>query len=289
MYTFAYESMGTHWEVTFDPHEVKSGVSAEDMKHEIIARSQRFDETYSRFIRSSLVWRIAEQAGVYKIPDDFRAMLELYLKFYEPSGYKLNPLIGFTISDLGYDDVYSLTEQEVVRFTPDLIETITLEGNTLITSAPVLFDVGALGKGYFVDRIVAYLKEQGCESMLVNGSGDVYYQGTEPTTIGLEDPRNASKVIGTTTLQKGALCASGINKRTWRDHHHVIDPHTRASVDNEVLATWVVAGDTATADALASCLFFVSPEALHEWKFEYVIMNKQGYIKKSPGWVGDFF
>lgn len=92
---------------------------------------------------------------------------------------------------------------------------------------------------------------------------------------------------------EGSMCASGINRRKWGEHHHVIDPLTnRSTLTHEgIMAVWVVAKSTALADILASCLFFVSPEILQAqgFIFECVVMNVQKKIKKTSGWKGEFF
>ena len=115
----------------------------------------------------------------------------------------------------------------------------------------------------------------------MNGSGDIYYAGTEPIKVGLEDPDDKTKVIATIEMKEGAMCASGTNRRAWDKYHHVIDPHSKTSTE-KIVATWVIAKSTGLADALASCLFFVAPEDLSFQNFEYCIMNKERRIKKSP-------
>ncbi len=286
---FDYLSMGTGWAVT-----IWDSVSDEEFlrwKDEIIEMSHSFDETYSRFIKSSLVWQLAEGPGIYTVPADFVKMLRLYLSLYLPTGGKLNPLIGFTISDLGYDENYSLVPKGEIRSTPDLLGAVTILSDTEIElKDKVLFDLGALGKGYFVDRVGDFLKEKGLKHFLVNGSGDIFYQGSDFLRVGLEDPDDRSKVIGQILIDHGGLCASGVNRRRWDKYHHVIDP-TQNSSTTGLLAVWVWAENAALADALASCLFFVSPEELvgvvpH---FEYCLMNDERRIKKSAGFTADFF
>ncbi len=288
--------MGTSWEITI--WDEMEDAALADLRHEIFEMSDAFDKVYSRFIRTSLVWKIAKKAGTYEVPEDFMKMLQMYIDLYEPSEKKLNPLVGFTISDLGYDDAYSLMEKETVRPTPDLLDTVifnVLEGHLsrfmIETKEPVLFDFGALGKGYFVDKLAVYLRSKNLERFLVNGSGDIYYFGSEPIDVGLEHPDDPSRVIGTVSMTEGSMCASGINRRMWAGHHHVIDPQVNSSTGKEILATWVIAATAALADALASCLFFVPPEKLADagYRFEYVILNKEYKVKKSDGWKGEFF
>ncbi len=301
---FSYESMGTHWEISIWDHI--SPIELDKIKTGIVLLSQKFDETYSRFKPTSLVSKISEKTGVYDVPDDFLEMLRVYFDLYEVSDKKLNPLIGFTISDLGYDAVYSLKEKEVVRLVPDLLETVKIiNKNEIETKEPVLFDFGALGKGYFVDKIADFLKSKNINQFLVDGSGDIYYFGKESAYFGLEDPDDPTKVVGKLEIKKNdplrAFCASGTNRRKWPRlrkatdgqagyWNHEIDATTLEPADF-IVATWVQAETCVLADALTTCLFFCPPEnflvprSLGEvgsnYVFEYLIMNKNREIKTS--------
>lgn len=287
MKDFSYKALGTGWHITIWD-DIPDNVF-EDLKNNIINLTQDFDQTYSRFIDSSLVSKIAQSKGKYTVPTDFTEMLKMYTDLYLLTQKKLNPLIGFTISDLGYDAEYSLTPKESIRKTPDLFETVKILGGTEIeTTGEVLFDFGALGKGYMVDKIVNYLKTLKLNKFLVDGSGDIYYFGDEKIQVGLEDPEDSSKVIGSIDMLTGAMCASGTNRRKWKNHHHVIDPTTSLSTEG-IVSTWVISDNTALSDALASCLFFVPPEELSKFKFEYCIMNDKRKIKNSHGFNTEFF
>lgn len=281
--------MGTHWEITI--WDDLSSDRSKMLFDEIVRRSTDFDQTYSRFIKTSFVWQLAEKTGVVEVPADFMEMLGWYKRLYTISGKVLNPLIGFTISDLGYDADYSLQEKETIRPTPDLDETIqVLDGEHIVIAQPVLFDFGALGKGYFVDKISSYLREQGIKRFLVNGSGDIFYQGQgQPIRAGLEDPRDTTKVIGVVELFQGSLCASASHRRAWGTHHHTIDPRTSDS-PSEIVATWIMAPTAVLADAMATCGFLTELDAIkNAHPFEYALLNQSFQLKRSPGFVVELF
>jgi thiamine biosynthesis lipoprotein len=205
---------------------------------------------------------------------------------------KLNPLIGHSISDLGYDKDYTLTPKTHIRPTPNFLETVQLVDATHIKlTEPALIDLGALGKGYAVDRISDYLRTEGIKEFLVDGSGDIAYQREEGVIrAGLEDPEDTEKVIGVIELRgKGAFCASSGARRRWKGYQHTIDPETLQSPTG-VLATWVKAETAVLADALATCLFF-APEGnfrpAHE--FESCIMKNGRSVVASPGFHAQLF
>lgn len=285
--TFAYESMGTGWEIGM--WDDISDTAFADIQSEIIRRSQAFDSTFSRFIPDSLVCHIAQSAGTYEVPEDMTAMLRLYRDLYEPSQRKLNPLIGFSISDLGYDAQYSLHKKDIVRPTPDFTQTLRIIDTTHIeTSEPVLIDLGALGKGYFVDRLADYLLGLGINKFLVNGSGDIRYHGPDPIMAGLEHPTDKTKIIGALPIMSGALCASGTDRRQWEGRNHVIDPITLDS-PRDIIATWVRSETAALCDALATCLFFCDPMNFANRHFEYLILNADMRVKHSPGFAAELY
>lgn len=287
--SFAYDAMGSHWRVTL--HEPLDPTAFASLEKDVRDASDVFDQTYSRFKRDSLIWQLEGKTGTFTVPEDLVTMLAWYIKLYEPSGRKLNPLIGHVISDLGYDDEYTLVRKDEVRGTPDLIESVKiLDATHLELTRPALIDLGALGKGFFVDRIASMVEERGITSYLVDGSGDIRYRGTKPLVIGMEDPHDATQAIGTLSITTGSVCASGTNRRRWSDDlHHVIDPHTSASTSG-ITATWVVAENATLADALASCLFFAEPKMLRtQYPFEYCVLRDDRSAVTSPGFPGTLF
>lgn len=285
---FAFESMGTHWEVTV--WDAISDRAFDQQMRDIVVEAEQFDATFSRFKKDSLIWKLAQSSGVMEVPEDLVAMLKMYEAVYEASDYAVNPLIGFTLSDLGYDDRYSLQSKSKIRRAPNFPETLKIiDERTIELVSPVLIDVGAVGKGFFVDRMFERLTKLGVEQVLVNGSGDVRYRGSESIRLGLEDPQDAKKVVGVFELREGAFAASGISRRAWGDVHHIVDARTSTTSDG-LLASWVYASSAAWADLLATSLLLVSPDSLRSTEaFSYCLMNNQRKIKRSADFAAELF
>lgn len=285
---FGYESMGTSFAVTIWD-DIDTSVF-EDLRTSIISNSHVFDETYSRFKKSSLVWQLTKKRGVVEVPKDLTAMLEIYKKLNVLSDGALNPFVGFALSDLGYDAEYSLKPKAHIRPVPDFQDAVTIIDDThLELKQSVLIDLGAIGKGYFVDTIASYLKRQGIRRFLVNGSGDIYYCGNGTNLrAGLEHPADPTKVIGIVEISDGALCASASNRRTWGEYHHTIDPKTLTS-PHAVIATWVKADTAALADGLCTCLFLTQPERYRELNYEYCLLSPEYSAHFSPGFGAELF
>lgn len=251
-----------------------------------------FDKKYSRFIDDSLVLSRLRSSGEYSVPEDLVHMLKHYKNLYLHTDKKFTPLVGQILSDLGYDQNYSLKPKEALSVVPEFEHAIEIiDAHTIRINEPILLDLGGLGKGYWVDKIRGFLRSSGLKIFLIDGSGDMFFQssGHKFITVGLEHPYDPSKAIGTISLSNKALCGSGANKRSWRGIHHIIDPFALKSTDS-IIASWVMADTTVYADALATCLFLISPEKLKKiYSFEYLILGKDMSAKYSKGFNVEIF
>ncbi len=286
MSTDQFEGLGTIWTITLWDDGDHSALFA--TCREIVAA---FDQTYSRFKPDSLVRKLSTHLGSTAVPADLVVMLRQYAVLNQLTLGKINPAIGFALEDAGYDASYSFEEKEQMRKTPLFHEAIEIVDDThIVLQSPVLLDLGALGKGYVVDRVYDFLKSQGTHQFLVDGSGDIRYfsDAQVPIVCGLEHPSDPTLAIGTLSMTEGAFCASGLGRRRWGRRHHYIDPETGES-PNTIIATWVSADSASLADGISSALFFVSGDALTEFAFEYARVNVDLEIEKSAGFTADFF
>lgn len=285
---FAYGGMGTRWTITL------WGCTAHDsayIEKEVIRQTQEFEELFSRFVKTSYVYSLSGCTGIFEVPPDFCKILLFYKKLHILSQKKFTPLIGSVLNDLGYDAKYSFTSRDVVHNPPDFLEAVdVIDERTIKLKESVSFDFGGIGKGYLVDKISSWLRLNGCQRFLVDGSGDLFYEGNGgEIRIGLEHPKDPEKAIGIVTLKSGALCGSGCSRRSWGEYHHIIDPLSLRS-PKDILATWVMADSATLADGLATCLFLSDPENFQkDIAFEYCIVNSEYNIKYSAGFPAEYF
>jgi FAD:protein FMN transferase len=291
--TFAFDAIGTGWEIeTPEP-------LGRPLERRVLDRVERFDATYSRFRADSLVARIADApaGGRFEFPEDALALFGLYDRLHAATGGAVDPLVGRDLELLGYDRTYSLTPApEAVRAEASArgraawATDVVREGTTLVTRRPLVIDVGAAGKGYLVDLVAELLRDEGIDDFVVDGSGDLRHAGAAGVRVGLEHPFDPELVIGVAHLQGRAHCASAVTRRTWGDGlHHVLDARTGVPV-RDVVATWVVADDAATADGLATALFFTRAERLAAaFRFAHVRMFADGRAEVSRHFDGELF
>lgn len=261
-----FEAIGTHWWI----QPGKTDLDATKIKQTI----DEIDKTWSRFRDDSIVMSMAKKAGTYGLAESDMELLSWYHRLYEATDGLVTPLIGQTLSDAGYDKDYSLTPKATIQVTPVWDEIISLGKTSLTVKKPWLIDVGAAGKGYAVDKVAELLSGDFC----VDAGGDIKV-GDIKMDIGLEDPRDPTKLIGVATVKNAAICGSAASRRAWDDWHHIISPKTSRPVSN-IIATWVICDNAMWADGLATALFFVTPDKLQGLAdFKYCIMYSDGSIK----------
>ena len=259
------------------------------MEQKIQRRIEAFDMMYSRFRNDSIVTRMHRSAGMYNLDEQSARLASLYRQLYQLTDGAMTPLVGEGLVAAGYDEHYSLTPRGP-HTAPEWDHTITWQGNAITTKQPILIDVGAAGKGALVDAIAEILSAHGLSNYVIDASGDICHRGDDFQTIGLEHPLDATKVVGTMQVSNASLCASASNRRRWADGwHHILDGRTGKPVE-DVIATWVIAGDTMTADGLATALFFVDAKKLQDVAdFQFVRLFANGKSEHSPEIMGQLY
>lgn len=281
---FRFDGIGTRWEIS-TPHPLHAGVRAR-----LLAVVERYDGDWSRFRSDSTVSAMAREPGRYELPAEAADLGRLYRSLYDITGGAMTPLIGGSLERLGYDTAYSLRPAGSALPAPRWEDVLAWDGNVLTTSAPLVLDIGAAGKGQLVDLLAIELRSCGMDSFVIDASGDLLHRGPDPVSVALEHPYDPAKAIGTVPLAGGALCASASNRRAWGDGlHHVLDGTTGLPVSTAV-ATWTMAESTMVADALATALFFVPGSELERsFDFSWLTVFSDGSAAYSAGFEGTLF
>src|SRR5690606_13030029 len=92
--------------------------------------------------------------------------------------------------------------------------------------------LGAIAKGYGVDRASAVLRDRGFNNHIVEGGGDTYVSGTKagkPWMVGIQDPKGPGS-IAAIPAQDRAVVTSGDYQRyiefEGTRYSHILDPRT---------------------------------------------------------------
>ena len=126
----------------------------------------------------------------------------------------------------------------------------------------VSLDLGAIAKGYAVDRAVDALRRRGIRQAVVNAGGDLYALGTapngEPWQIGVRDPNDTRSIAELLPVVDGAVGTSGTYMQYFRyrghRYHHLMDPSIAAPRHTAMQSYTVRADCNLHADVAASSL-----------------------------------
>lgn len=132
----------------------------------------------------------------------------------------------------------------------------------------VELNLGAIGKGYAVDRAGELLLERGVQNWLVHGGRSSIraqgcHAGHDGWPVGLQNPLLPDKPFATLLLRDQALGTSGTAVQWFRHqgkrYGHILDPRTGWPVES-MMSVSVIAPDAALADALSTAFFVLGVE-----------------------------
>ena len=128
-------------------------------------------------------------------------------------------------------------------------------------------DLGAIGKGYAVDKALEIIKNFGIDNACVNLGGNIYVLGASAGKntwkIGVQHPRNKDEILGYLELKNEATATSGDYERFFEikgnRYSHIINPKTGMPV-NGIIAVTIVAPTGTEVDALSTSVFVLGHE-----------------------------
>jgi thiamine biosynthesis lipoprotein len=246
---------------------------------EALAEVDRVEAHLSIFKPSSEIARVnanAAHGAVRVTPSVFR-LLEHARQLHRESGgafdITIAPLVkcwGFMNGTGSWPDPVEVAR---VREKVGMQHVILDEENLTVRfdTDGVMVDLGAIGKGYAIDRAVEALREAGITSALLHaGTSTVYAIGKPPGEdawkVAIESPPGAdarTELLATVPLQDEALSVSAVWGKYFeyegKTFGHVLDPRAGRPVSNAVLAAVVLPSATET-DALSTALLVVGME-----------------------------
>jgi thiamine biosynthesis lipoprotein len=133
-------------------------------------------------------------------------------------------------------------------------------GTAKLDRPGMLVNLGGIGKGAAVDRVVAELRRRGFRDFTVQLGGDLYCagnNGARPWRVGIAHPRQPGQVLAAVAVHDAAFSTSGDYERfaliDGRRYHHIMDLRTgwpaTASQSATVLAPTAIDAEIFTKTA----------------------------------------
>lgn len=134
----------------------------------------------------------------------------------------------------------------------------------------IYLDLSGVAKGYAVDKVAEWLKQQGVDNFLVNVGGEIIVAGQrsegKPWRIGVEVPDiELQTVHHIIPLVDESVATSGDYRNFYevdgRRMSHTIDPKTGWPVNHNLTSVTVIHSSNAVADAWATAFMVLGTEA----------------------------
>lgn len=261
--SFCHEAMATEFEVVIAQEGIDPA-SAAHAAAAVFAEVDRLEAELSRFKPTSDMWRLSLLAAGQSAVVDFAAWdcLSLAKAVHAETGgafdITLGPLMRLWRNPDGSPRTPFPQELEMARnrmgmtlfdLDPDGLR-VTVHADYMI------FDLGAVGKGYALDQAVRVLAEQGIHTAFLSAGestlvalGDAPGETGWPVTLHLQEPRTMS-------LTGDALSCSGFGVQG----SHIMDPRRLQPLPLQSRRTYVLAPTAALSDALSTAFMVMSAE-----------------------------
>lgn len=130
-------------------------------------------------------------------------------------------------------------------------------------------DLGGIAKGYSVDLVANYLKNEGIDSGILDFGGNIFALGKKSKDknwkVGIKNPLNPnSKPFCAVEVADKTVVTSGVYERFFEKngkiYHHIMDTDNGKPINNGLVSVSVIADSSIDADAMSTMLFTLGLE-----------------------------
>jgi thiamine biosynthesis lipoprotein len=238
-------------------------------------RIRKLEDTMSDYRDKSEVRRISERPGEWiAVSPDLFAVLAQAVTMAERTEGAFDPTIGPVVAlwrqarREGRLPARSLLEAARVKVGWRLLELDPAQSAVRLAQPGMALDLGAIAKGYILDRAMAAARSAGIDRILLVAGGDMIAADPPPGLKGwrIEVPGAGPEMtVRAASLANAALSTSGDSEQfvviDGVRYSHVVDPRTGMALTHRRQA-WVIAPSGVTADGLATALTVADSAAI---------------------------
>lgn len=269
--------MGTFAEVSvYSSEEKTAGMAIEEALDEM----DRMDRIMSNYKSDSKLSQLNKKAAKspFPCPKELLDVIEQSQYYSELSSGAFDITISPIVALWGFfhDKGHIPPDKEIEKLLPAVsYKNIGINknngtkkpGTVFLKNTNTQIDLGAIGKGYAVDKALQIIKKFGINNACINLGGNIYVLGTpagkNTWKIGIQHPRDKHEILGYLELKDEATATSGDYERFFeingKRYSHIIDPRTGRPVSGTIAVT-IVAPTGTEVDALSTTVFVLGPE-----------------------------
>ncbi len=269
--------MGTFAEVSIYSNDEKTAGKAIE---ESLDEMERMDRIMSNYKKDSELSRLNKKAGKAPVPcnGELLDVIERSQYYSELSGGAFDITVSPIVALWGFfcEKGHVPPDKEIEKVLPAVSYKNIVINKSKDTKKPATIffkniqtqmDLGAIGKGYAVDKALEIIRKYGISNGCINLGGNIYVLGTPPGKnawkIGVQHPRNSGEILGYLELKNEATATSGDYERFFefngKRYSHIINPQTGRPVSGTI-ATTIVAPTGTEVDALSTSVFVLGHE-----------------------------
>lgn len=271
-------ALGTSFTVSLV--EPPDDLDADALREEVLAAIQYVDQLASTWRDDSELSLLNADYSIDWIPvsSEFCELLEQSQEISKTTNGAYDLTIGPLVNLWGFGPRGAVSEppsaadiaaaQHRVGF--DLIE-LDCKERLIRKDVPDLYiDLSGWAKGYAVDQVAELLDSRGLENYLVEIGGELRVSGLnrdrEAWAIGIEAPSTSARVPYAIVNVSNTSVATSGDYRNFFEHggkrfSHMIDARTGRPVTHKLAAVTVIHPSAAYADAMATALLVLGPDA----------------------------
>ncbi|MBI9070250.1 MAG: FAD:protein FMN transferase [Melioribacteraceae bacterium] len=258
IHVFSHKAMATIFEIVINSDDKSY---AEQAAWEAIKELDLLESELSRFIPNSDISKInsLHKGDKIRIGENvFECLLEASKLFEITNG-------AFNISIGGIIDDYKLGNNSLDDKSLGSKSELILDQNEFsvtLNSESINLDLGGIGKGYAIDKMVEILEDWEITDVFMHGGGSSVksignLEKNNGWPISLSNPQT-SYILAEMALYSNSFSSSGLQKG-----EHIIDPRTGKPVSSK-LAAWVITEKAAMSDALTTAVMIMNEDEINE-------------------------
>jgi thiamine biosynthesis lipoprotein len=276
-------AMGTLWEIE------TPGVAAPEAMAAAFAEIRRLDGLLSHYQPESAISRLNRSGRLQNEPE-VAALLARSAAYSQESQGAFDVTVAPLVDLWGFKAMqpHVPTAAEMAAVGTNVgWQHVSIRCDDVTMATGTTVELGAIGKGYALDRAMGVLQRHGLHRARIDAGGQQRLLGT--WTVAILHPRQDG-VLGQVSVTDGSIATSGDTERFFihqgKRYNHLIDPRTGYPTSDWPSVT-VIAPDGESADALSTVAAVLGPKeaipVLKAHHAEALWYGADGRTALSPG------
>ncbi|MBU5594559.1 FAD:protein FMN transferase [Amphibacillus sp. MSJ-3] len=233
-----------------------------------------YEKRFSANSEGSQLAKINHASGQKAIPveADLFELIRIGKEQSLVAGSFLNIAIGPLIKAwrIGFEDARQPSAREIqallTKVDPRKIHLDEDQQTVFLAEKGMALDLGAIAKGYFADKILAFLKAEGAESAYIDLGGNVFTFGDAPHhkdgfwRVGIQNPfLPRGQFVSVLKIKNRSIVTSGIYERKLvlgdQIYHHIIDSRTGYPSQTDLASLTIISNTSLEGEIWTTRLF----------------------------------